>query len=748
MPIKVIPKSMSPNASLDSMPFRYTCFILSLYGSEHIGEKDAGEKEFMIIYTVMASLYDRVFETSTTSGTGSFTLDGATDGYRTFLSTVGNNETYYCIEQISDSSGLPDGNWEVGVGTIVGGTTLQRDTVIASSNSNSTVNFPSGTKNVFLPVPSSVTPTKDNANDWTALQSFRNAFIGTGTATVGEAETGVLYLGNSSGPSGGSPNEVKVFAADYNTDDSRLYIYSEAGVQPVIIGNQTVQCGAISATSGFVATVNAVTNILIGPSPTLPADFGRGIIVSRGFSPSEYIANQAAIWAVDAAGVDGQTAIHVAGEGTTGFVSLGTITARQKAGTAGTDEVRISHDGTNGFVTSQDGDLRLGGGGVASILRVSNTGVTIKGSLDFLNSSDELKASITGDGHCVFESIEVSDDLYVTNSIITEGFAYFQNLEISDYINVLGDVGLARKSAGVLSITNGSTGAGAISVPSPASGAGLPLALSASSAVSGNTNGGNVLLTPGAKSGSGLDGTVCIKGATTTPTNLMEIHNSAGTIVDRVNSTGCIVSKPGVDASVTDMHFGCADTNSGMFLFGSELRFGVGGTQLVIIGSSRFQVQSTQLRAPAGTAGTPGLTNASDTTTGIYRAGSNALGIATSGVGRFIIDSAGGISTPPVTPTQIAGNVDNYSPGSNMFQRWSSDASRNVTGMVAPSFDGERREIWNVGSQNIVLMNDVTSTAANRFLTTTGADLTLLPGKCAIARYDLTTQRWRVYLTN
>lgn len=100
------------------------------------------------------------------------------------------------------------------------------------------------------------------------------------------------------------------------------------------------------------------------------------------------------------------------------------------------------------------------------------------------------------------------------------------------------------------------------------------------------------------------------------------------------------------------------------------------------------------------------------------------------------------------TPSQITGDQNNYAPGGSTFQRWSSDASRNITGLTA-GVNGEYREIWNVGSNNIVLQHEnASSTAANRFLTSTGADLTLSANKCAIARYDATSSRWRVYLAN
>lgn len=91
---------------------------------------------------------DRVKETTTTTGTGTVTLAGAVTGFQSF-SVVGNgNTTYYVIASTTGSE------WEVGIGTYTSsGTTLSRDTVLASSNSNTFVNFSAGTKEVFVTYP-------------------------------------------------------------------------------------------------------------------------------------------------------------------------------------------------------------------------------------------------------------------------------------------------------------------------------------------------------------------------------------------------------------------------------------------------------------------------------------------------------------------------------------------------------------------------------------------------------------------
>ena len=93
-------------------------------------------------------LADRVKETTTSTGTTAVTLLGAATGFQSF-SAIGNaNVTYYTI------AGQTGSEWEVGIGTYTSsGTSLSRDTVLASSNSGSLVNFSAGTKDVWCDYP-------------------------------------------------------------------------------------------------------------------------------------------------------------------------------------------------------------------------------------------------------------------------------------------------------------------------------------------------------------------------------------------------------------------------------------------------------------------------------------------------------------------------------------------------------------------------------------------------------------------
>ena len=108
-------------------------------------------------------LKDRVKETSATTGTGTLTLAGAVTDFDAFSVIGDGNTTYYTIT-------LPEGDeWEVGIGTYTAsGTTLSRDTILASSNSGSAVNFSAGDKDVFVVYPAGKAVYEDAAGDVTA----------------------------------------------------------------------------------------------------------------------------------------------------------------------------------------------------------------------------------------------------------------------------------------------------------------------------------------------------------------------------------------------------------------------------------------------------------------------------------------------------------------------------------------------------------------------------------------------------
>ena len=130
---------------------------------------------------------DRVKETTTTTGTGTVSLGGAVTGFETFAAGIGNSNTvYYCIAHQDQAE------FEVGLGTLDGDSSdLARTTVISSSNSDSAVNFSSGTKDVFCTLPASKLIFEDGSNN----VAFGGAVTGVTNLTAsGELDAATLDI--------------------------------------------------------------------------------------------------------------------------------------------------------------------------------------------------------------------------------------------------------------------------------------------------------------------------------------------------------------------------------------------------------------------------------------------------------------------------------------------------------------------------------------------------------------------------
>lgn len=137
---------------------------------------------------------DRVQETSTTIGTISMVLGGASASYVSFSSVMADGDTtYYAIISTTD--------WEVGLGTYVAGTnSLARTTVYASSNAGALVVFGAGTKYVYIDALADRLLMKD-ANNTIASPVFSGALQGTPSAVSGSslsAQVVTVNLGNFS----------------------------------------------------------------------------------------------------------------------------------------------------------------------------------------------------------------------------------------------------------------------------------------------------------------------------------------------------------------------------------------------------------------------------------------------------------------------------------------------------------------------------------------------------------------------
>jgi hypothetical protein len=120
-------------------------------------------------------------------------------------------------------------------------------------------------------------------------------------------------------------------------------------------------------------------------------------------------------------------------------------------------------------------------------------------------------------------------------------------------------------------------------------------------------------------------------------------------------------------------------------------------------------------------------------------------------LGNIYIDSDGshtwdvGLSPLPNTPATVTGSTPEFNCLPGQYQRWSaSSAGFLIQGMTGSAqggqgYQGEYREIWNVGANSFTLVNQAgTVRVQANFYCTTGANIVLAANRMAICRYDNT----------
>lgn len=124
---------------------------------------------------------------------------------------------------------------------------------------------------------------------------------------------------------------------------------------------------------------------------------------------------------------------------------------------------------------------------------------------------------------------------------------------------------------------------------------------------------------------------------------------------------------------------------------------------------------------------------------------------ATSSVAGFLsasdkvrIDSLNA-ATYGVGSQTLSTNTDNLAPGSQPITRLNVTAAVSLSGVVA-GVSGQFRYLYNAGSSTVTLLhNSTSSSAGNRFLVYTNANLPVTPGTSVTLLYDATSQAWRVF---
>ena len=276
---------------------------------------------------------DRVKETTTTTGTGTITLGGASTGFQSFA-VVGNaNTTYYTIAAQTGNE------WEVGIGTYTSsGTTLARTTVLSSSNGGSLVNFSAGTKDVFVTYPSSRAIYADGtvltasnssvlpvASGGTSLATLtaNNVILGNGTSTplfVAPSASGNVLTSNgttwaSTAPSAGGITYTTTKTANYTA------VANDGVLTNTTAGAFTVTLPASPANGAQVIVADAggtwgTNNLTVGRNGNNIADVAQDLVCDINGVSVQFVYNSSgtATWEVFAQiGGNGGTAVTLDG---------------------------------------------------------------------------------------------------------------------------------------------------------------------------------------------------------------------------------------------------------------------------------------------------------------------------------------------------------------------------------------------------------------------------------------------------
>ena len=377
---------------------------------------------------------DRVKETSTTTGTGTLSLAGALTGFQTFVAGIGNsNTTYYAIVHESANE------FEVGIGTVTDASpdTLSRTTILESSNSDSAVNFSSGTKTVFCTLPAEKALLVPGSGDLT-IDAPADIILDADGADVLLKDAGTQYaaLTNSSGNlvlKSGSTTAITFDGA--NATFAGTVTIGSAGISEAeleILDGATVTTDELNVLDGITSTV-AELNIVDGntsASSVTVADADRVVFNDAGTMKQVAVTDLAAYFDDEITAMPNLTSVGTLTALTVDDVAVDGKVITMTGSTSDTATFTVGTNGTLDIVTTDDSaaaaNIQITADGTAELAGTTVTldssgGITLDadgGTITFADAGSSL-GTITSSGYsgtaAVATTVTVSDSTANTN---------------------------------------------------------------------------------------------------------------------------------------------------------------------------------------------------------------------------------------------------------------------------------------------------------------------------------------------
>lgn len=428
---------------------------------------------------------DRVKESSTTTGTGAFTLDGAVNSsFRAFSSVCSVADTcYYAITAV-DGAGAPTGAWEVGRGTYSAADTLTRTTVLASSNAGAAVDFAAGDKHVWIDLAAAavyVSPLTTKGDLLAFSTAHERLAVGTDGHYLVADSTQALGVKWAAFAPAGSDKEVQFndggalgaapeFTFDKTTDTLTLGVGSEFGTLTAYIR------GANGLTSGHEGA-----NLVIAPGDGHSSGGGSGNLTITNGKPGS-----------------------AGGSGTILIQPNQLPGASNNGGSVSVKGGDDSSGGPGSLTLSAGSSLSSGTGAVATLSggNGANGGgkVTVKGGDHTASTTGITGAQVEIKGgtanRTTIAGTATGGPVNITGGAATGS----TNLGAGGAVNISGGTAAGSGAGGSVTLTGGV----------PTAGAGGSVSITGSAGVGTNKNGGSVNITPGAATGTGTPGNVVL----------------------------------------------------------------------------------------------------------------------------------------------------------------------------------------------------------------------------------------------